>query len=178
MWAQFGKHSALHHVETNAIGELNIKYPACLSNTSIKRIKIVITHLAVLCFLRSGKSIGLYKSRHIALKMEKYGARGLPLKLFRSYFQNRQQFISGNNVSSHMNNNICGVPQGSTLGPLLFNVYINDLRTSKVQVRLFADDTNLTASHNNRDTRAKLVNKELVRISNWMKINLLTINYT
>ena len=110
--------------------------------------------------------------------MEKYGVRVLPLKLFQSYFQNRQQFTSINNVSSHMNNIICGVPQGSTLGPLLFNIYINDLPlTSKLQVRLFADDTNLTASHYNRGILAKLVNNELVHISNWMKINKLTINY-
>ena len=99
--------------------------------------------------------------------MEKYGVRGLPLKLFQSYFQNRQQFTSVNNVSSHMNNIMCGVPYGSTLGPLLFNIYINDLPlTSKLQVRLFADDTNLTASHYNGGILAKLVNNELIHISN------------
>ena len=129
-------------------------------------------------FLRSGKSVRLYKSRHIASKNEKVWCMWTSAETIQSYFQNRQQFTSVNNVSSHMNNIICGVPQSSTLGPVLFNIYINALPlTSKLQVRLFADDTNLTASHYNGDILARMVNNELVYINNWMKINKLTITY-
>ena len=147
-------------------------YNQILQNLNEKKITCSI-------FLDLAKAFDCINHDILLKKMEKYGVRGLPLKLFQSYFQNRQQFTSINNVSSHMNNIICGVPQGSTLGPLLFNIYINDLPlTSKLQVRLFADDTNLTASHYNGGILAKLVNNELVHISNWMKINKLTINYT
>ena len=65
----------------------------------------------------------------------------------------------------------CGVPQGSTLGPL-FILYTNDLpQATKLQVRLFADDTNLTASHHSENLLEKNVNAELQKISNWTKIN-------
>ena len=146
-------------------------YHQILQNLNEKKITCSI-------FLDLAKAFDCINHEILLKKMERYGVRGLPLKLFQSYFQNRQQFTSVNNVSSHMSNIICGVPQGSTLGPFLFIIYINNLPlTSKLQVRLFADDTNLTASHYNGGISAKLVNNELVHISNWMNINKLTINY-
>ena len=111
-------------------------------------------------------------------KLEKYGIRGLPLKLFQSYLSNRQQFTIVNGISSDMMKITCGVPQGSTLGPLLFIIYTNDLpKATKLQVKLFADDTNLTASHHSENLLEKFVNSELQKISYWMKINKLSINY-
>ena len=66
---------------------------------------------------------------------------------------------------------ICRVPQGSTMGPLLVIIYTNDLpQATKLQVRLFVDDTNLTASHHSENLLEKIVNTELQKISNWMKI--------
>ena len=51
-------------------------------------------------------------------------------------------------TKSATNKVLCGIPRGSTLGPLLFTIYIKDLpRVSDFKVHLFADDTNLTFTH-------------------------------
>jgi len=72
---------------------------------------------------------------------------------------------------------LCGVSQELTLGPLLFNIYINNLSFSiKSQIRLFANDTNITMSHIHAD-KLENMNTELINISNWMKLNKLSINY-
>ena len=105
-------------------------------------------------------------------KLEKYGIRGLPLQLLASYLTDRQQYTIVNQYKSKSRDVICGIPQGSTLGPLLFNIYINNLPlASNFTIHLFADDTNLTLSHSNVSTLQQNINDELVNVSNWFKVN-------
>ena len=57
-------------------------------------------------------------------------------------------FTLVNGISSKMNDVTCEIPQGSTLGPLLYTLYVNDLQSvTKLNLKLFADDTSLTTSH-------------------------------
>jgi len=81
-------------------------------------------------------------------------------------------------LSSNRRQLLCGVLQGSILGPLLFLIYINDLRVvcKNVMPLMFADDSCLLLSHSNIATLIREVNEELQNISNGLKlINFLLI---
>ena len=82
-------------------------------------------------------------------------------------------------TKSATNKVLCSIPQGSTVGPLLFTIYINDLPlASDFKEHLFADDTNLTLTHPQPEMLQKKVNENMQKIINWMRINKLSINYS
>ena len=69
------------------------------------------------------------------------------LRYVYSYLSNRKQCIRINNTHSNYQKIISGVPQGSILGPILFNLSINYLLffVSDVSLHNFADDNNFAA---------------------------------
>ena len=66
---------------------------------------------------------------------------------FKSYLTGRKQVVKINGRLSTAGNITCGVPQGSIFGPLLINIYVNDMITSvNCDLFLYADDSTLLVS--------------------------------
>ena len=111
-------------------------------------------------FLDFAKAFDTVNHNLLLKKMEMYGIRGLPLQCFTNYLTNRQQYVSLAGVESSRQTVVCGVPQGSSLRPLLFLIYINDIPNSeKLSFRIFADDTNIFASSPNATQLETLINQ-------------------
>ena len=109
--------------------------------------------------------------------MDHYGIRGISNKWFENYLKDREQFVSVHGVDSDNQKIVCGVPQGSILGPLLFLLFINDLpNATEFFTLLFADDTTFQLSSNDLNVLFQNANMELFKASTWFETNKLTLN--
>ena len=137
-----------------------------------------IVHIGDKMILKLSLKVHLIYQVPLLSKLLSYGIQKPHIDWFKSYLNKRKQrvFVNGN-ISDTMPIT-SGVPQGSILGPLLFLIYINDFTQSSdfFSMRLFADDTSLTASAKNIDELLFEINKELPNIYDWLCANKLTLN--
>ena len=95
-----------------------------------------------------------------------------------SYLDKRKQVVIANGYTSQQGLITCGVPQGSTLGPLLFLLYINDIDRNFVnsKIKLFADDTVLYTSSSIIEIARENLQADLNTLNVWCKQHKLSIN--
>ena len=110
-------------------------------------------------------------------KMERYGIRGRCKELFRSYLYNRAQYVDCNGFYSTTKNTSVGVPQGSVLGPLFFNIFINDIALlTDVNSILFADDAVFYITDKDFNSCIHRLMNFIERLSTWINKNKLIAN--
>ena len=108
-----------------------------------------------------------------------YGITGKNHAWFESYLSNRKQYIEiDENSKTDPKYITFWVPQGSTLGPLLFLAYVNNLPNASRSLDpiMFAIDINLFFKHHDIKHHFTVVNNELVNIKDWLTANKLSSN--
>jgi len=113
-------------------------------------------------------------------KLKAYGFSESTINLMRSYFDKRKCRVRiGSQVASEWKEVLRGCPQGSTFGPLLWNIFQNDLTytISKCNFKMYADDHQLHSTGEAIKEVKEALNKEVKLISEWYDSNLLQGNF-
>lgn len=123
------------------------------------------------------KAFDLVNIKILTEKLAKFGITGNLLKWCHSYLLDRRSKVVVNGYESKVYITSSGVPQGSHLGPLFFNLFINDVTSCfhYSQCYLYADDLKIV-KHIVDNTDVKLLQEDLDRFVIWCEDNILKLN--
>ena len=127
------------------------------------------------------KAFDTINFKSVIHKMHSMGFSQNFLRWILSYLMGRRQFVQINDTSSSQLEIKFGVPQGSILGPLIFNIYVSDLQ-GKVQCRChqYADDTTLLqhSKPQELDKCAEEMNQTIESLNEYSTNSNLALNST
>ena len=136
-------------------------------------------NINIALFIDFKKAFDMVESQLLLRKLIHYGFSNNAEALMRNYFCERTQIVKINGVKSDPCDLQLGVPQGSVLGPLLFNIFINDIvfTVGELLVTLFADDTTLHTNGTSIEACICKLKKNIEPFLEWVLINHLKINW-
>ena len=111
-------------------------------------------------------------------KLHAYGFSLKAATFIYSYLKRRKQNVKIDDVFSSFQTLLSGVPQGSVLGPILFNIFLNDLLNvlTKSNLYNFADDNTISAKANNIEDLLKILQEESELAVKWFRDNNMIVN--
>ena len=114
----------------------------------------------------------------IIAKLEAYGLEIGALRLIHDYLINRKQRVKVNEAYSSWKDIIFGVPQGSILGPLLFNIHLCDLFyfLEDFDIASYADDITIYTNEKNEKLVITALEKSSAILSKWFNNNFMKTN--
>ena len=109
-------------------------------------------------------------------KLDAYGLTDKALRMISSYISERWQRTKVNGTFSNWSKLLVGVPQGSVLGPILFNIYLNDLLWVIEDCCNFADDTTIYACNKDLNVVKSKLETNSKKAIQWFKENYMKLN--
>ena len=113
----------------------------------------------------------------LLMKLASIGVNAFSRQWFSSYLQGRQQLVDVGGTLSPPLPISCGVPQGSILGPLLFLIYVNDMKSAvTTKLLLYADDSAILVSGKSVLDIQTQLSVELEAVHSWLVDNKLSLH--
>ena len=142
------------------------------------KTKLNMSHKVGVIYMDLSKVFDSLNHETLIAKLKCYGLDQHAVELFRSYLSNRYQCCKMNNTLGDWRKIITGVPQGSILGSLLFNIFLNDIFFFLKDANLgnCGDYSTLYVYNKKSETVICSLRQEFSILSNWFYDNYIVLN--